>query len=195
MFGAMRLGLRAWEKGEKDSGLGHRIRIVKTQMKHQISSVCTRNVLDSDTGLEPVAFGMKGTENSLEFISDYAISPETEMKPVYVKYTVQKTDVESLTLFEKEISTLTDKEFQDLQADESKDGVHVLLNDIHDAGFEYLKQNMDGTSEWQKSWGIDLKKTNGFPVAVKINFVIDDTPVSLTVKIMSEYESELKNQN
>jgi general secretion pathway protein J len=193
MFGAMRLGIRAWEKGEKDSGLGYRVRIVKTQIKHQISSICNQKLLRSDTRLDPVAFGLKGTEKTIEFISDYAISPDTKILPVYVKYSVQKTDVENLTLFEKEILTLSEKELQDLQKDESKDNIHILLNDIHDAGFEYLKQNIDGTSEWQKSWGIDLKKTVGFPAAVKINFVIDNTPVSLTVKIMSEYESELKN--
>jgi len=193
MFGAMRLGLRAWEKGEKDSSLGHRVRIVKTQMKHQISSICTQKLLSSDTRADLVAFGLKGTEKTIEFISDYAISPDTKILPVYVKYAFQKTDVETLTLFEKDISTLKDKELQDLQADEAKDSVHILLNDIHDVGFEYLKNNIDGTSEWQDSWGTGLEKTIGFPAAVRISFVIDDTPVNLMVKIMSEYESELKN--
>ena len=102
----MRLGLRAWEKGEADAGSGHRIRIVKTQIKQQMASMCTRKLLKTDAGLEPVAFGLQGTQDSMQFISEYTIAPDTRMKPVYVRYGVQRADTDNLTLFEKEIITL-----------------------------------------------------------------------------------------
>ncbi len=189
MFGAVRLGLKAWEKGEKDTELMHRVRIVKSLIKRQISSMSTAKLLDSDLSSKQVAYILKGAENSVEFISNYSISPDNEIIPVYVKYYVDSKDHDNLVVLESPILTLHYQNLQDaVGIDKGKNNSHVLLEDVHDVMFEYLNRRGDGSSGWQDFWNTGLNKPVGFPAAIKITFSLEEIPFSLVVKIMSDYE-------
>ena len=44
IFGALRIGIRAWEKGEKDVDVRQRQRIVLDLIKRQLASTCVSDV-------------------------------------------------------------------------------------------------------------------------------------------------------
>lgn len=44
--GALRIGVRAWEKGEQDIETRQRYRIVLDLMKRQLTSICLRKMTD-----------------------------------------------------------------------------------------------------------------------------------------------------
>jgi len=189
MFGALRLGLKAWDKGEQDTDIMHRVRIVKTLMKRQIASINTTRLLNAELHPKPMAFILKGTQNSMEFISNYSIVPDTKIIPVYVRYFVNTNKgTDDLVMEEHEISTLNEKSLRNIAKTYEEDSLHVLLKNVHDFSFEYLKKNIEGYNSWYNSWNMDLDKSVDFPIAVKISFVVDKIQFSLIAKIMSDSE-------
>ncbi|HOO91604.1 MAG TPA: prepilin-type N-terminal cleavage/methylation domain-containing protein, partial [Syntrophales bacterium] len=64
IFGAFRMGIRAWEKGERNIDGRQRERIVLDLIKRQLSSIPV-DVVKGDKALV-----LKGDGKSLEFVSD-----------------------------------------------------------------------------------------------------------------------------
>ncbi len=190
MFGAVRLGIRAWEKGEEKSALTRRVRIIKSHIKRQVTSICTQNILNSKKAAKPVAFIVKGTNESIEFITDHSVSPGNEISPVFVKYYLSYGGTTDLVLYEKTIGTLSYEDLMNSENNGAEENSHVVLKDIDDVQFQYLKRNIDGSTEWQDFWDTGLKQVKNFPLAVKLTFIIDNSPIELLVKIMSDYEQE-----
>ena len=52
VFGALRIGARAWEKGERDVETHQIQRIVLDNMKRQIASTCLREIMSEDEKYE-----------------------------------------------------------------------------------------------------------------------------------------------
>ena len=163
MFGAFRIGVRAWEKGEKDVESRQRQRIVLDLMKRQLASTCLREV--KDPGQQPLL--LQGDNKSIAFVSHIPMAPGNRFGTVYVKYVVKPEDGgkrERLTFCEKNIVLL--KEGTDT-GDLCEDDFFDLFPGIQSIAFEYLKGQIDGeTSQWQQTW--DQAMDEGLPRAIRV---------------------------
>jgi len=174
IFGALRVGIRAWEKGEKDVDIRQRQRIVLDLIKRQLASTCVSEVWGKDQQLVP----LKGDNKSIEFVSYIPMVPGNRFGMVYVRYAVRQNrqdDKEHLTFYEKNI-TVNDNKIGLDNPDESD--FSELLSGMKSIVFEYLKSRpSEEASIWQKSW--DPAVDEGVPRAVRMTIEENDekTPI------------------
>ena len=177
VFGALRIGVRAWEKGEKDIDVHQRERIVLALVKAQIASASATEI----TGKEADQFRFEGEAESMAFVSDLPIVPTNMSGMVYVKYIIQPADGVkgySLMVYEKNLAFI-DKEKKMKDPDESE--FFNLIPAAKDIRFEYLQypENDQDQPEWQESW--DSEKDHRNPIAVRLFLQQDETASPLTV--------------
>jgi len=172
IFGALRIGIRAWEKGEKDVDIRQRQRIVLDLIKRQMASTCMTEVWGRDQQLIP----LKGDNKSVAFVSHIPLTPGNRFGLVYVQYAVRQdknNDKEHLTFYEQNIASV------DKSADNPDEGdFSELLPGTKSIVFEYLKERPgEEVSLWQKSWDPAVDK--GVPRAVRITLEENDekTPI------------------
>jgi len=157
--GAFRLGIKAWEKGEKDVDTRQRLRIVLDLVKHQLASACRQKVKIDGTS-KTLFFGKAG---SLGFVSRVPLIPEHKSGLSYVRYIIEDNNgTETLKVFETDFMSV--KKESDLRPTHNTD-YYTLINDIQKAEFEYLKKTEDGY-EWKPSW--NAEKNKGLPVAIRM---------------------------
>lgn len=176
VFGALRIGVRAWEKGEKDVDMHQRERIVLDLVKAQIASASATEI----TGKEAEQFRFKGEAETMSFISDLPIVPTNIYGMVFVKYMIRRADGikgYKLVVYEKNLAFI-DKERTMKDPDESE--FFDLIPVAKDIRFEYLQYAENGleTPEWQEFW--DSEKNEGPPIAVRLVIQMDETAVPLT---------------
>ena len=184
VFGALRIGARAWEKGEKDVETHQIQRIVLDNMKRQIASTCLREIMSEDQ--KEVFF--RGDRESMEFMSRLPMVPTTRSGMVYVKYVVREEEggeKKRLMLHEKDVVFLEkEKDIDDL--DEAD--FFELIPGAEGIEFEYLKgpEDKDGDPEWQETW--DPDRDTGIPLAVKIIFKedADVAPIYVIARLQAE---------
>ena len=174
IFGALRISIRAWEKGEKDVDIRQRQRIVLDLIKRQLASTCVSDVWGRDQQL----VSLKGDNKSIAFVSHIPMAPGNRFGMVYVRYAVRqekKGDKEHLAFYEKNIA-LPDKKMGAGNPDEGD--FSELLPGMKSIVFEYLKTRPDEeASIWQKNWDPAVDK--GVPRAVRVTLVENDdkTPI------------------
>ncbi len=189
IFGAFRIGIRAWEKGEEDIEVQQRRRIVLDLVKRQLASIC----LIPREGKLPLF--LKGDDKSLEFISCLPAMPDNVLSGnksgiVYVKYVVipdedeDEAENESLWFFEKNILLLEkDADFDDLD----EEAFHELIPEALNLSFEYLKgRDEEGEYAWQQTW--EPKEDGQIPLAVMITLIEDVK--SDPVYVIARFEAE-----
>jgi general secretion pathway protein J len=168
IFGALRIGIRAWEKGEKDVDIRQRQRIVLDLIKRQLASTSVNDVRTRDQQLVPI----KGDSKSIEFISQISLTPGNQDGMVFVKYDVKhekEGDKERLTYYERSIA-LPDKKMGAANLEEGD--FSELMSGMKSIVFEYLKeQSGEAASRWQKNWDPEVDK--GVPRAVRITLEED----------------------
>ena len=182
IFGAFRIGVRAWEKGERDVEVHQRHRIVLDLIKRQLASICMRKVKGG--GKEP--FLLKGDNKTMELVSHVPILPGNEFGLVYIKYVVKpdQEEVEHLAFYEKNI-VLPEKDVGPDDVDE--DAFYELIPGIQSIRFEYLKnQSEEEDYKWQKTW--NQENDDGFPRAVGIILKKDEeaAPIYVIARIEQE---------
>jgi len=183
IFGALRIGTRAWEKGEKDVAVHQRQRAVLDLLSRQIASACIYEIKMGDD-----AFYFKGSEGTMEFVSRSPIVPGALTGVVFVKYMIQEGDGDGkkqLKLYEKDAGFLKE---EDLESQEEED-LFTLISGIQDLQFEYLKGGEDKSeTDWQASW--DSSEEKGLPLAIKIvlNQDKETAPINLIVPIRCRKE-------
>jgi len=188
VFGALRIGARAWEKGEKDVEIHQIQRIVLENMKRQIASTCLRKIMIEDQ--KEVFF--RGDRASMEFMSRLPMVPTTWSGMVYVKYVVREEEggeKKRLMLHEKDV-VLLEKE-KDID-DQDEADFFDLIPGAESIEFEYLKgtKDKDRDPEWQEVW--DPDRDTGIPLAVKIIFREDaDVP---PIYVIARLQSEAKKK-
>ena len=177
VFGALRIGVRAWEKGEKDVDIHQRERVVLNLVKAQIASVSAAEI----TGQEAAQFRFKGDAESMSFVSDLPVVPTNTFGTVYVKYRIERAHGKEgykLIVYEKNLAFI-DKEKKMKDPEESE--YFDLIPTAGDIRFEYLQypENDQDPPEWQESW--DSEKKQGNPIAVRIVLQHDEMAYPLTV--------------
>ena len=184
IFGSLRIGIRAWEKGERDVESQQRKRIVLDLVKHQMSSICMREVKGEDNS----SFLFRGTDKSMEFVSLISLVPGNQLGEVYVKYAVVEAEKpegdkgEAFMYYEKNIIFLEGgKDPGNVEEDKYIDLIPVVYN----IGFEYMGQGTEEEpSEWKEDWDPEAEK--GLPRAIRITFQEDSdkAPIHVIARIM-----------
>jgi general secretion pathway protein J len=151
IFGALRIGIRAWEKGERDVELQQRKRVVFDLVRQQIHSASSAKELKDEDGK---TFLMKGDSSSLEFLSYLPALPSNEGRLVAVSYRV----------FEDE-----------------ENGSRYLALAEKDAGVSsYLEEEEDGALTWMEEWDGTVKKGFPLAVRLSVT-PADDAPPLVTI--------------
>ncbi len=175
IFGALRIGTRAWEKGEKDTDVQQRQRAVLSLLSQQIASACVYEIK-----MEKEGFYFRGSEEKMEFVSRMPIVPGALTGMVYVKYEILDDEKggRQLKLYERDAGFLNAEEIQNQRPED----LLTLVSGIEDLRFEYLKGDKDDTG-WLTTWQPD--ETEGMPLAVRIVLKQDEetAPVNLIIPI------------
>ena len=162
IFGALRIGTRAWEKGEKDVEIQQRRRAVLDLIQKQIASACLYEIKTGDE-----AFYFKGSDSEVEFVSRSPIAPGSRSGIVYVKYSAGEGDQNekmTLVLYERDMIFMKKEDF----SSDAEEYSLKLMSGFQNLQFEYLKMAEDGSeTSWQSSW--DSSGDNKeMPLAVKM---------------------------
>ena len=181
IFGALRIGTRAWERGEKDIAVYQRQRAVLGLLSQQIASACVHEIKLGDA-----AFYFRGSEKKMEFVSRMPIVPGAQTGVVFVTYEIEdvaKEGKEQLRLFEKDAGFMKDEDIEN-QRDED---FFTLISGIENLQFEYLKSDEDNVI-WQNAW--DPTETEGMPLAVRIVLKQDEktAPINLVIPVRCQQE-------
>jgi general secretion pathway protein J len=165
IFGALRIGARAWEKGEADVEVQQREKVVLALLKRQISSFCAREIEEGDR--EPYLF--QGDDRSMSFMSRFPTVPTSRSGIAYVKYLVNSTGEgrSELSLYEQDVLSVVSN---GVSEPSNESPFFVLIPDANYIGFEYLYPPEEGdlSTEWRDSW--DPESEEGYPIAVRITF-------------------------
>jgi general secretion pathway protein J len=169
IFGALRIGIRAWEKGEQDVDIRQRQRIVLDLIKRQLASTCVSEVRARDQQIAPI----KGDSKSIEFVSEMSLTSGSKSGMVFVKYNIKREKEghkEHLIFYERNVAVLDKK----MGAGSPEEGDYSeLMSGMKSMVFEYLKVRPDeAASTWQKNWDPEVDK--GVPRAVRVTLEEDD---------------------
>ncbi len=186
IFGTLRLGVRAWDRGERDLVLNQEERVVLEMIKYQISSL--KQAKFNETSLDD-SFTLAGDEKSFAFFSNFPLMPANSFGYVFVKYQVIDEDnVEKLYLFEKSGALITQEDIT-ISGDDPELLI-PLVTQMKSISFEYLKRDEDaGLVEWQDQWDPDNDKA--LPAAVRVTFldIRREYPLSIVARIRVDDES------
>lgn len=178
ILSGFRVGVSAWEKGEKDIESRQQYRIVLDLIQSQLASVCTRKTREGK--LENYYF--RGDANSLDFVSEKALIPSRTGGRVAVHYQINPGQGGERFEIDENDPYLPEK--VDHTEKRSSDVDDALLKGIQNMEFAYLADTQDPIElKWEASW--DSNVTGKFPRAVKILLTPDDKigQVSAIVRI------------
>lgn len=181
IMGAFRIGIRAWETGERDIESFQRQQIVLSMLKRQLSSAVLQPIEIEDR--RPFVFS--GDEEILDFISGVSLIPGDDFGNVRVTYRISRdyeTDHYLLEIAERNF--LTGGLDQPIDALDD-DMIYELIGNAYDIRFEYLKATVPGEAyDWQPRW--DEETDAGLPVAVRCVLQMDEKkpPVAMVARIL-----------
>lgn len=186
IFGAFRVSIRAWEKGEKDIDKQQRYRIVLDLVRRQMISASFKKIEVEDKHQHV----LKGDASSFEFLSHVALKPENRFGVVFVQYRVVQDENGNDRLLAYERNVLFfDKDFKSQHID--PDAFFKLIPAAQHIYFEYLKpaeQDLQEKPQWVNTW--DPEHDKGVPAAVKLTVVDqpDNTPLVIITPFFHEEE-------
>ena len=166
ILGALRIGVRAWEKGEDVLVAQQRARTLLDQLARQLASA---SVLMRAQKEQPLVV-FAGSRRALEFTSSLPLINSIQFGPVHVRYVIE-TDPggkKRLLLFEESIRPADYLSEGQLRHDTE---ARLLIGQLEDLRFEYLGAGSNGpgpqagwTSSWRPRDPLEL------PRAVRITF-------------------------
>lgn len=181
MFGGLHVGVRAWEKGEKDIDRSQRERSVLTILNRQIASTA----FSPGGTAQPRPLFVKGDGSSLELVSHMPLHPADRFGSVYTHYRVTAGDGDTgkiLSAFERNVVFLKGKLAPEEQPDED---FMELLKGFEEIAFEYLRKDpLSQETSWQDAW--DPEREQGVLRAVRISYTSRPGEVPLVVMIPME---------
>lgn len=180
--GALRLGIRAWEKGEEKAAvIEPPIRVLQL-MERQIASTLPYQF--KKAGKKFPLFD--GGPDRLEFVSLSPLAPRQGADAVHIVYSVHPNANKGVDLFFFE-EALSAFDATAEKADDSPGSRHGMLGGVYAVSFEYAA-SIETADElvWETQWRPGEQK--GVPAAVKITLTTDPAgaPFSLIVRISAE---------
>lgn len=178
VFGAFRVGLRAWEKGERTAERQQRIRVVAQLVQSQLGSANAFKTMQAQG--QTVTFA--GSERQLSFYSAVALVPDHRHGVVFSQLTVESNaDGDSLYLVE----TLPAAAEGVVDADSIDTTERIsLLENATSIRFSYLQQ-VPSVGEW--IWQAEWLPTGNTGMPLAVNLRIDDpafaAPLSLLIPL------------
>lgn len=170
IFGAFRLGLSAWDKGESIKEEYQKVRIVSQMMTRQIKSIVPYRVKTQQAEGHYLTF--EGKPQSLRFVSTLPVKSHRLGGLVYTTYRYQEDDLKGgrLLLYEKRALN------RDLLAEEPKEEEGIpLMEGIAKILFEYYQEE-DSTKNqseaWLEEW--DGKEKKVLPKGLRVTVVFKD---------------------
>lgn len=210
VFGALRVGVRAWEKGEREIESRQRERIVLDRIAQQMASIYRPVDLPP---AEAAPYLLRGDAASVEFISPIALMPENRAGMVFVRYEV-RTDREgntSLWLYEENLARRSEDPGENEIREED---FRLLLPEAAECGFAYLRVEdpetpgldrraasggrrdaLDARSFggkeylWETAWDPEVEKRNPRAVSMTLRAAADSPPVRILAPIPGEDRS------
>ncbi|MBW2050033.1 MAG: prepilin-type N-terminal cleavage/methylation domain-containing protein [Deltaproteobacteria bacterium] len=187
VFGALRIGSRAWERGERDVETHQRQRIVLELMGQQLASASPQEIRVG----EEKPFYFKGDERSVAFTSRVAVLPTNRFGTVFVQYQVGEAEGgegESLSFYEKR--ALFSGAPKGMDEPEEEDFL-LLIPYMESLRFEYLgppEGEEEDAPQWQEAW--DPETDKGLPLGVRVSLVekANMPPMRILAPIAAETE-------
>ncbi len=164
IFGAFRLGLSAWNRGESTKQEYQRVRIISQLISRQIKSAVPFKIKTQKAEGNYVAF--EGKAHLLKFVSAFPIRAKQSEGLVYVIYEFKEGGNEGGRLIVYEQRVLN----RDFFADEPKEDLGVsILEGISDVRFEFYREEDSQNKkpeEWVEKW--DAKEEKELPKALRM---------------------------
>ncbi len=167
VMGAFRIGVRAWEHGERDLEQSQHLQIVPDLVKQQLASISRTGIFRKDEA----PFYFYGDAETMSFVSDVALVPGNELGRVLVMYRIVrdgKNDTRSLMIYEQNIAFAEPDRLFDPPRDED---MVTLMGNIAEITFEYLQSVESDKLEWVNQW--DPEQAGQIPQAVRITLQTD----------------------
>lgn len=150
IFGAFRLGLSAWERGESSKEEYQRIRIASQMISQQLKSIVPYKIKNKGAGGDYLAF--EGKAHSLKFVSAFPIRARQIEGLVFASYEFKEDGKEGGRLVLSEQRVLN-KDF--MEEGFKEDAAVPLVEGISQVRFEYYREGdpqKDQTGEWVEEW-------------------------------------------
>jgi general secretion pathway protein J len=189
IMGAFRIGIRAWETGDRDVDAHQRQQMVFSILKRQLSSAVNQPVVIEDEkmgtetkkGEKPFVF--RGDGAAMAFISAIPVVPGNMAGNVHVGYQVGAEDESEgyfLEITEKNVFIQSGGKKTDAVKEPT---AHRLLSGVHGIEFAYLKITPED-SLWQEEWNPENDDA-GFPAAVRciLQMTADKAPITLIARL------------
>jgi general secretion pathway protein J len=168
IFGAFRLGLSAWERGESTKEEFQKVRIISQLISQQIKSIVPYKIKTQKAEGDYLAFEGKG--QSLRFVSALPIKAKQPEGFVYVVYEFKEARGEEggrLILYEQRALN------RDFFEDELKEDSGIsLLEEVSNVRFEYYQEGDPDKNKkegWVEEW--NAKEAKEFPKALKMTIL------------------------
>jgi general secretion pathway protein J len=168
IFGAFRLGLSAWERGESTKEEYQIVRIVSQLISQQMKSIVPYKIKTKKADGDYLAF--EGKARSLKFVSALSLRAKQAEGLVYVVYEFKEGRGEEgghLVLYEQKALN------RDFFEDELKEDSGIsLLEGITHIRFEYYQEEDPDKSQkegWIEEW--NAKDVKAFPKALKMTIL------------------------
>jgi prepilin-type N-terminal cleavage/methylation domain-containing protein len=167
IFGAFRLGLSAWDRGESVKDEYQEARIVSQLITQQVKSAVPFKIKSQQAEGDYLAF--KGDSRSLRFVSSLPVRGKQPEGLVYAKYEFKDGGSEGGHLILYEEKALN----KDFFAEEPKEEHAVsLLEGVSSVRFEYFREEdplNNQQEEWIEEW--DAKDEKMLPKAFKMTII------------------------
>lgn len=165
IFGAFRLGISAWEKGESSREEYQKVRAVSQLVSRQLKSIVPYKIKTEKAEGDYLAF--QGRARSLKFVSALSMRAKQPEGFVYAIYEFRDGGNEGGRLVVYEQRVLIRKNF--FEEGPKEDSGVPLIEGISDIRFEYyqeedsLKNREEG---WVEEW--DAKEEKDLPKAIRM---------------------------
>jgi general secretion pathway protein J len=196
IFGAFRLGISAWEKGESSREEYQKVRAVLQVVSRQLKSIVPYKVKTEKAEGDYLAF--EGGSRSLKFVSTLSMRTKQPEGFVYAIYEFRDDGNRSGSLVVYEQRVLIRKNFFE-EGPREESGV-PLIEGISDIQFEYyreedaLKNRQEG---WVEEW--NAKEEKELPRAVRMTVTYrngkseqEETSLTLLASISANRFEDLK---
>jgi prepilin-type N-terminal cleavage/methylation domain-containing protein len=179
VFGVFRVGIRAWERGERDSEEKHRLRIVTDLIQTQLRSIIPSDPIIKN-GDALVSF--VGGEHQLVCVSKQSLDPNHADMDVLARYFVESLDDgDRLYYWEQPRQAIVEP--VDILAAEAETR-HTFLSGMQSIRFQFL---VTGGTEEVHQWEPDWKPRDDLPCPRAVNIRIlepgSDVPVQLFIPL------------